>query len=1029
MKKIALLLAITMLLTFFASCGGDGEQSMTDETSVDDSASTSSGDDTKEELVIEYETVVSTGKTYTYGSVEPGASYPDSYNSELTDGVIAESTGYSGESFVGLAPGGSAITITMELGDDSGRVYKFGVSYLATREAGIGPLGSGNVLVSADGEKWSKAGSFSVPAYEDGTVQTAWVICEEVYEAKYVKFSLRASSAWLFLDELIVIADVKGNSASSIYFEKLAASYTNSPLEDGSIVLPTNGEAVDRTLNKYSATYGRNYTYSRSTDPKYSSSSMLLTDGIETGAAYNTDNWIGWTGNDDLVINVPLGITYHNIAELEISMLTQSALGIMLPYYVDFYVSSDNKEFSLVGRVYAPNDPQVTNYTYSVSFETGITAKYIRFVCAETECNFFFCEEINAAYYAESSVAGSVYEPVELEKADDKVYLSGASSKEVNLISGLDYQISSATELNPSVENQYNSKPNAGHLTDGKKSNTTSYTDSRWFKTHYGTARNIYFDLGYQAEISGLTVNFLRNIPVGIGLPGSVSLYLSDDGINWYNVATAPVPQTEEQLAISTAEYEIDKPVEARYIRITFGVAGHVYLDEIEVWGSKKVSSDALSLDEIDKAVETTGNFTAVSDDILGGLEDLMLAYMNESFDLDKDFFLPLVAYLDKEGNIKDTLFDGMLFLPTGSFPPNGNSYNNAENPTKAADWIFMADTVFKEGYYFDALEEAVGELKTALNLPDYKVKVYPSFIYLNLIGTKFGDLDGDGNPEDISTVEDAIEVYDWYVNEILTRFEAENYQNIEICGFYWFEEAVSYTDPTGDHKLINACSDVCEDYGYQLFWIPYYQARGFSEWSSYGFSVACMQPNYAFNAEVPANRLDSAVSNILQYGMGIEIEIDDKALTNKIYFRKYMNYLSYGIKYGYMNDSIHMYYAGTTIYNEACYSDDPANRSIYDRTYEFIKGTLGDIAPSVEDITFEVTAGSPFTGTLYEGNTKLLSGRVTVSAEHGCVTLNTDGTFTYYPNAGFTGTDTFTFVINDYIVDSEPATVTLNVK
>ncbi len=46
----------------------------------------------------------------------------------------------------------------------------------------------------------------------------------------------------------------------------------------------------------------------------------------------------------------------------------------------------------------------------------------------------------------------------------------------------------------------------------------------------------------------------------------------------------------------------------------------------------------------------------------------------------------------------------------------------------------------------------------------------------------------------------------------------------------------------------------------------------------------------------------------------------------------------------------------------------------------------------------------------------------------NGWLVLNSDGTFTYRPNAGFTGTDTFTYSISDGTTTSNPAIVTITV-
>ncbi|SFN32637.1 Por secretion system C-terminal sorting domain-containing protein [Salegentibacter flavus] len=48
---------------------------------------------------------------------------------------------------------------------------------------------------------------------------------------------------------------------------------------------------------------------------------------------------------------------------------------------------------------------------------------------------------------------------------------------------------------------------------------------------------------------------------------------------------------------------------------------------------------------------------------------------------------------------------------------------------------------------------------------------------------------------------------------------------------------------------------------------------------------------------------------------------------------------------------------------------------------------------------------------------------------QNGNLTFNTDGSFTYTPNQGFTGQDTFTYIANDGTDDSNVATVTIEVK
>ena len=164
------------------------------------------------------------------------------------------------------------------------------------------------------------------------------------------------------------------------------------------------------------------------------------------------------------------------------------------------------------------------------------------------------------------------------------------------------------------------------------------------------------------------------------------------------------------------------------------------------------------------------------------------------------------------------------------------------------------------------------------------------------------------------------------------------------------------------------------------------------------------------------------------KFGMCTELEIDDAALYNDIFFQKYMDYLRFGITEGYMEGALHMYYQGVNVFGTAATSDNPKNRLIYDYTYQFIKKTLQYAPDAREALSFDAAADTPLLGTLApegELNTKY---RVAISPQHGTVTINEDGSFVYYPDEGFTGTDTFSYAISEYIGYSAPCEVTINV-
>ena len=122
------------------------------------------------------------------------------------------------------------------------------------------------------------------------------------------------------------------------------------------------------------------------------------------------------------------------------------------------------------------------------------------------------------------------------------------------------------------------------------------------------------------------------------------------------------------------------------------------------------------------------------------------------------------------------------------------------------------------------------------------------------------------------------------------------------------------------------------------------------------------------------------------------------------------------------------MYYQDFLCYYKACNSTDVSLRLIYDYTYQFIKGTLNVYPDDAENLTFNCSSGTVLSAALAENVPEYVEYSICVGPEHGTVTINEDGSFVYYPEEGYTGTVTFTYVYNECLCDSAPATVTLNI-
>lgn len=521
---------------------------------------------------------------------------------------------------------------------------------------------------------------------------------------------------------------------------------------------------------------------------------------------------------------------------------------------------------------------------------------------------------------------------------------AGAAGTPKNLVSKLGYTVSQSAST---------SYPDSGgkELTNGLYGGT-SYSNGAWQGHSGGMTRAVTFDLGASKSISKVTANFLEDNPVGIQFPNTVSVYVSTNGIDWSTVSnmSSQYPMWQ-QVPARTQKYVWDGAVNgvpgfpsasmvyARYVKVTFTKEVWTFIDEIEVWGVDGQSSQAVSLPPTVPAYLAPGTQT-------GGIHDLVLLYngyyTQNKGDWTKDEIMPYISYINGQGQPTDWMYDGVLYL--GLWTPWGSNFGISSNKS---DWLWYLDKTFAATTGDMAqLNAAAADAGSALGQPNHKVKVVLMIPYPAEDQTNFGDVDGDGISENLSSAAEGDtvayankqKVLQWYMNQVMSRWNAGNYANLQLTGMYWLSEGVSHGVPH-ENELIHYAGDLAHQQGLKYFWIPFFQGNRNFAWKELGFDAAALQPNHYFGS-TDASRVQDAAQLARWYGEGIEMEFDENMFTDAALRQKYIEYLNGGVDYGYMSGSFKAYYQGNTAILDSAKSNDPNIRANYDFMYQFIKGT-----------------------------------------------------------------------------------------
>ncbi len=834
------------------------------------------------------------------------------------------------------------------------------------------------------------------------------------------------------VDESSLVSDTsdksKADEESIPVINTVATEYTKA------IDALLNGTS-DRTLNSMNLLKGVAYKSTVSASAEYPDNKKILTDGVYPDKFGTDGTWVGYKGAGSVknTITFDLGSVRRGILDFSVTALELTDYGINAPKRVKFYVAGRDEKYVEIGTAHRPNGTldQGAAMDYRISLHNALEARYIRLEIV-SENTWLFLGEVSAWSYDKSYNSSDDtlydinayygYKEVPEVKApeywnkNDKDYKT-----ETNLVKSKKPYIYAEEAVESELINAWYNGTDTQKLTDGVKATDPSYAADEWFHITQGYSRTLTFDLTKTSAVKGFSIGFLSDIGAWVQMPFAIEFFISENGRDWQRVYFLENLVTENAYDIVRVDEKFGKAYKARYVRIGFCVYSHAYVDEITVVGTKDITG-ALDV-RPDKEDSSDGGSYLMPEDFYG-VNNMLLSYhcaldennvSGEGGRVDINEYLPYLAYLDKDGKIKDTFFDSVLYLPYV------NMLHDAKKSVygRSADgWRNYVDDMFYPDRNMNALEQCAEKVYSELGITDEKIKVFTSILYTFpklLDGSKnnFGDIDGDGKNEDFSKIEDRKKAIKWIMDEEYRRFNEGGYKNLEFCGFYWFEESIDYSDPH-EKELIRFAVDHAHTLGVKVFWIPYRTAVGADDWEKLGFDAACLQPNYMFNANGSPSALYNTAKRAKRLGMCVELEISDAE--NRTDARKFIEYLNAGAETGYM-DGVKMYYQNGVpgAFYYACYSENKLARFVYDCTYLFAKGEYKPALPednviSDSPIRFVCKTDKQFNGKIDISGLDTTLGRmkITLSPKYGSVRLNYDGRFTYYPAEGYKGVDSF---------------------
>lgn len=321
--------------------------------------------------------------------------------------------------------------------------------------------------------------------------------------------------------------------------------------------------------------------------------------------------------------------------------------------------------------------------------------------------------------------------------------------------------------------------------------------------------------------------------------------------------------------------------------------------------------------------------------------------------DWNKELFTPYLVH-DFEDGHRSWLFDGFLMLESHIQTPDGSvSYSYGEAQLIPADkelWemLLTRQLGVDTGLGCKALDDRIGELIPELGQPSYKHKVVMMTpVPMIQSARNWGDIDG--TTLNFERLDDRIIAIKWYVDQLIERWNAADFKNIELAGVYWLRESVNTA--INEHLMAIAANEYIHSKGLLSYWIPYFKATNYEKWQDYGFDQVYLQPNYVFSLDRPDSQLDTAIDDAYEHDLGLEMEfegniiegLDDKRVVkpqwnsclydhSKDYFARFERYVKRFEEEAVFGMMPLAYYNGYQAIYDFANSKNPKDRELLDQ-------------------------------------------------------------------------------------------------